>query len=130
MMTTDYATETAMANAVLVLAREMANLADAVNHLAVASQAARTPPGAAKPPAGAGSTPPGPAPATGPPGGGSGDAQVKRGKKIYAICRQNEWDIKGTGEQITGHVMDPNSQKWSEADQAQVLDQFAEWGYK
>lgn len=111
--------------AILTLAAQIGNLADAINHLAVASQAARTPPGAAKPPA----MPSAPQKPVGVPQGDS-EAQIKRGKKIYAVCKsqQPEWDIQSTGENITGHAMNPNSQKWSEADQNAVLDTFSEWG--
>ncbi len=97
-------------------------VAKAIDRLAVALSAAPAiPPGGVHPP-------PHPPIAGGPPGGPSNETQVKRGKKIYAICKQNEWDIPDIGQRVTGHTVDPNSQKWSEADQVAVLDAFKQWG--
>ena len=94
----------------------------ALNRIATALERLSVSPGGAPP------VPPIGAPAA-PPGGPAGDsAQVKRGKKIYAICRQNEWDIADIGQRVTGRAVNPNSQKWAEADQITVLDAFKEWG--
>ena len=66
-----------------------------------------------------------------PPGGQSDEIQVKRGKKIYAVCMNQspQRDVKQVGEHVTLHAMAGNSQKWSEADQIAVLDAFKEWGW-
>jgi hypothetical protein len=114
-----------MEHAILANAAELRNLADAINHLAVANQAARTPPGAAKPPVGAGPSMP---PVGGPPPA-SGEREKKMGSKVYAICTQNGWDIPAVGETITGHTMAKDSRTWSFADLTAVLDQFSAWGY-
>lgn len=67
-------------------------------------------------------------PPAAPPGGTSNETQIKRGKKIFAICRSNEWDIADIGQRVTGRTLNPNSQKWAEADQVAVLDAFTQWG--
>lgn len=82
-------------------------------------------PGAPQPPSAQGMPPNGPPPSA----PSNGPDPVKAGKKIYAICREQGWDIPGVGASITGHPMGPNSQKWSSADQIAVLDQFKEWGH-
>ena len=100
----------------------------ALNRVAAALERLSVSPGGAPlsaPPLTSGS-PSGAAPP--PPGGVSNDSQIKRGKKIYAICRQNEWDIADIGQRVVGHAVNPNSQKWAEADQIAVLDAFKEWG--
>jgi hypothetical protein len=118
-------------NAVKVLAAQLGNLADSINHLAVASQAARTPPGAAKPPAG----PPGPPMPTagqgGPPAGVSGEktTQQKMGAKVYAICKQNNWDIADVGQRATGRPIGADSRRWTVEELGAVLDAMKEWGF-
>lgn len=78
------------------------------------------------------SQPPGPPMASnGPPprSAGNGDEQVKRGKKIYAICTEQGANIQETGEHVVGHKLNFNSQKWNEADQLAVLAALKEWGW-
>jgi hypothetical protein len=105
----------------------MHKLAAAIEHLARAIESTGSTPQAP-------SQPPGPPPASsGPPQGyggppaGNGDAQVKRGKAIWARCQDNGWNVQEIGQQIVGHKLNFNSQKWDEADQAAVLTQFDEW---
>lgn len=100
-------------------------LANAIDRLAAVLER-QSSPGAPQTPAQ--SQPPGTP--TGPPAGapGGNETQIKRGKKIYAICRQNEWDIADIGQRVTGRQLNPNSQKWADADQIAVLDAFKEWG--
>lgn len=93
----------------------------AINRLADARPVA---PGAPQAPAS--TVPP---PAATPPPGGSNETQVKRGKKIYAVCMGQNRDVKEIGEHVVGHQLNGNSQKWSEADQVAVLDAFKEWGW-
>lgn len=68
-------------------------------------------------------------PAAAQPPGPGGPNLEGMGKKVFAICRTQGWDIPTVGGQITGHPMAANSQKWSEADLKQVLAQFAAWGH-
>lgn len=63
-----------------------------------------------------------------PPAAPKGPDTTKMGKKVYAVCRAQNWEVPTVGEQITGHPMNPNSQKWSFEDLRKVLDQFTEWG--
>ena len=105
-----------IANAILVLAASLDRVAEALT--------ANT----ATPRSGPGAAPGGPPAPQGAPASNGDSAQVKRGKKIYAICRNNDWDIADIGQRVTNHAMAPNSQKWSEADQIAVLDAFSEWG--
>ena len=103
-------------------------IAMALNRIAKAIEGLSVSPGGAPPPTGAPSAPPG--------GQSNGDdTQIRRGKKIYAICASQsggkptgEWEIGAIGQRVTGHPVNPNSQKWSEADQVAVLDAFKQWG--
>jgi hypothetical protein len=118
-------------NAMMVMAREIANLADSINHLAVASQALRTPPGASIPPSTAAAPLPPVAGQSGPPGGGGASVttQEKMSKKVFAICAQNGWEIGDIGQRVTGRDIGRDSRKWSVADLGAVLDQMKEWGF-
>jgi hypothetical protein len=117
-------TDTLTDPAIYTLANAIGSLAESMDHLAASMQALKLATGG--PPAQ--SQPPG-SPTGAPSGSPGGDSpQVKRGKKIYAICKQNEWDIPSTGAQITGHPMNANSQKWDDADQILVLNHMKnEW---
>jgi hypothetical protein len=83
-------------------------------------------PGVPQPPSAQGTPPQNVGPP--PKAGGSGPDPVKMGKKCFAICKSQGWDLQQVGEQITGHPMGPNSQKWAFEDLRKVLDQFTEWG--
>lgn len=101
-------------------------LTQAVNRLA---DNRTSPTGAQLPPAAVVPGPqPGPPPGAAGPPVASNETQIKRGKKIYAICRSNEWDIADIGQRVTGRTLNANSQKWAEADQVAVLDAFTQWG--
>lgn len=80
-----------------------------------------------------GPQPPGPPPgAAGPPvASGGNETQIKRGKKIYAVCMSQESprDVKQIGEHVVGHTLAKNSQQWAEADQVAVLEAFKDWGW-
>ena len=109
--------------ATLILAREIGRLADSIDHLAVASQAVRLPASSpAGPPAGT-NPPPGPPAATGP------SVEEKMGKKVFAICKQNGWDIGDIGERVTGRKIGSDSRTWSKPDLSAVLDQMKDWGF-
>jgi len=111
-------------NAILILAREIGRLADAMDHLAVASQAFRVPAQAAPGPAGPR------AGASGPPGQLSGPSvEEKMGKKVFAICKGQGWDIADIGQRATGRDIGGDSRKWTRADLAKVLDTLKEWGH-
>lgn len=101
----------------MALSISLNRIADALNRIAdnqVSPGGAPAPPLSPQgPPSGVSGAPP----------GGSDDTQVKKGKAIYAICKKNGWDdIAAIGERVTGRTMNPNSQKWDEADQNRVLD--------
>jgi hypothetical protein len=103
-------------------------LANAIDRLASVLERLSISPGAPQTPAQASPSGPPPGPPAAAPGGPVNDTQIKRGKKIYAICRQNEWDIADIGQRVTNHPVNAHSQKWAEADQIAVLDAFKEWG--
>jgi hypothetical protein len=58
----------------------------------------------------------------------SGPDPVKMGKKVYAICRAQGWDVQDIGQRILSRSVVPNSQKWSVDDLTKVLDTLKEWG--
>ena len=110
-------------DAILILAREIGRLADAIDHHAVASQALRVPPQAPAGPSGP------PQPSSGPPAASGPSVEEKMGKKVFAICRTNGWEIGDIGERVTGRPIGADSRKWSKADLSAVLDAMKEWGF-
>lgn len=88
-----------------------------------AMKAPSAPPGAPQRPAGPPTSNGGPPPAH----KGSGDTE-KMSKKVFAICKNQGWDIADVGQQLAGHYVGADSRKWSAADLMAVLDGFKEWG--
>jgi hypothetical protein len=113
-MTTD-------ADSRVILANAIDHLADSIDHMAVASQA-RALPSQAQPPA--------PSPA-GPPGGQANGktTQQKMAGKVFAICKQNSWDMQDAMTRAAGRDLGGDSRTLSEADLRVVLDGFKEWGF-
>jgi hypothetical protein len=77
---------------------------------------------------------PGPSPTgapSAPPGGPSnGDStQIKMSKKVFAICKSNNWGIQDVGLCATNRYLGADSRKWSETDLKTVLDVMKrDWG--
>lgn len=64
-----------------------------------------------------------------PPGGQSDDTRIKMSKKVFAICKQNNWDIQDVAQRATGRAHGADSRKWSQADLGIVLDVMkTQWG--
>ena len=110
---------TSDADSRVILASALDHLAASIDHLAVASQALTIPPAVRDP-----------SPPNGPPSAPAGDdTRTKMGKKVYALCAQNSWDIGDVGQRATGRNIGADSRKWSEADLKTVLDTMKnEWG--
>jgi hypothetical protein len=113
-----------MERAILTLAQAINALAESNSQLAASNRAPTAiltvPPGAPMPPV-----------AGGPPAAKGGDKtrEQKMGAKVFAICKQNDWDIASVAAQITGHPMAADSRTWTAVDLGKVLDQFSEWGF-
>ena len=101
----------------------------ALNRIAAALERLSVSPGGAPlsaPPLTSGS-PSGAAPP--PPGGQSDDTKTKMGKKVFAICKQQNWDIADVGLRATGRDIGGDSRTWSQADLTKVLDTMKkDWG--
>ena len=109
------------------LAEAIHDLAASIERLSISLQSA---PVAPTPPSAGPGGPPPPGGPTQPPGGSGGtDRQVKMGKKVFAICAQNGWDIADVGGRALGRPIGGDSRKWSMDELTQVLDTFKEWGY-
>ena len=48
------------------------------------------------------------------------------GKKVFAICKQQNWDIADVGLRATGRDIGGDSRTWSQADLTKVLDTMKE----
>lgn len=121
-MTTD-------ADSRVILANSIDLLAQAIDRLAEAQQV--SPQGA--PPSGPGHPPATPSGPPGAPVGGNGGKpektrQEKMAAKVYALCKQNNWDMADAMARATGRDMGADSRVLSEADLGAVLDGFAQWG--
>jgi hypothetical protein len=44
------------------------------------------------------------------------------GKKVFAICKQNGWDIAAVGQQILERPVGGDSRTWTQDDLSRVLD--------
>ena len=101
-------------------------LANAIDRLAsVLERLPSSSPGGALPPVPS----PGPQSPGAPPGGSIDETQVKMSKKVFALCKQNNWDIAEVGQIATGRALGEDSRKWSKADLATVLDVMkTKWG--
>lgn len=93
-------------------------IAIALNRIATALERLSVSPGGA----------PSPPPGT-PNGAPSGDdPRIKMSKKVFAICKQNSWEIGDIGQRVTGRNIGADSRKWSMDDLKSVLDAMKEWG--
>jgi len=123
---------TSDADSRVILANAIDHLADSIDHLAVTSQALSISPGGAQAPTVPASPPAPPSgPPVAPPGAPSNgdDTKTKMGKKVFAICKQNNWDIADIGQRATGRDLGGDSRQWSQSDLAAVLDALKDWGF-
>jgi hypothetical protein len=109
---------TSDADSRVILANSIDLLAQAIDRLADARTAA---PGQPGPPSG---------PPSAPPAGNGREktTQEKMAAKVYALCKQNNWDMADAMTRATGRDMGADSRKLSEADLGAVLDGFKGWG--